>query len=316
MHGSTSPVRQRTANRPARVIVTFVAIGLVLAGCGYIVTPGEDSSPTPAATGAWVAVATRVEATAGGDLHIDLTIRNETGSWSAMEATAGSVALTTGDGKTTDCGTAFVGTGGTSLAPGFQSRGYTAGTKTEPKLQLLYVDCAGAALAPGSKLSIPYSFVTGEFNYYSPSTPASARLQVDLDQVAADLTYPVAEAVDGVIEKAGDKIVAINNADLTLAQVTRTTDGLEFAWETENPTAYPTYVHIGIPPVIGSDGVIYGRYESPHLADTPITPAKESADWKTTVAVPKDVTGLYILVSVEAKQQKNFVSHAIDITAN
>ena len=41
---------------------------------------------------------------------------------------------------------------------------------------------------------------------------------------------------------------------------------------------------------------------------------RSSADWKTTVAVPADVTGLYILVTVEAKQQKNFVGHAIDIT--
>ena len=31
-------------------------------------------------------------------------------------------------------------------------------------------------------------------------------------------------------------------------------------------------------------------------------------------AVPKDAAGLYILVSVESKQQKNFTSHAIDIT--
>ncbi len=60
--------------------------------------------------------------------------------------------------------------------------------------------------------------------------------------------------------------------------------------------------------------MIYGFYESPHLADTPITPAKGVADWTTKVAVPKDVTGLYILVMVESKQQKSFVNHAIDIT--
>jgi len=291
-----------------------VAGALVLSACDYVV-PGDDSSPTPVATGAWLAVATKVEASAAGDLHVDLAIRNETGSWSAMKiAPTGSVTLRTGDGKTATCPTAFVGTGGTTLAPGFQARGYTAGTKAKPTVQPLYVECPGAAPAPGSKLTIAYTYVSGDFNYYSPSSPLSATLEVDLDKVAADLKYPVAEPVAGVVEKAGDKIVAINKADLTLTSVTRTADGLKLAWQTNNPTAYPTYVHIGTPPVIGSDGIIYGLYESPHLADTPITPAGLSATWTTAVAVPKDVTGLYVLVQVESKQQKNFTSQAIDIT--
>ena len=114
--------------------------------------------------------------------------------------------------------------------------------------------------------------------------------------------------------KVGDAIDAINKNTLTLSAVERTADTIEFTWDTQNPTKYPVYVHIGIPPVIGSDGVIYGRYESPHLADTPITPGKGTAEWKTSVAVPADVTGLYVLPSVESKQQKNFSSHAIDIT--
>jgi hypothetical protein len=306
-------------NRPTRVrralaAAAACACALIVAGCGYIVVPGDDSSPTPAATGAWVAVATKVDGSSGS-LHVDLAIRNETGSWSAMQlgATA-KPTLTTSDGKAADCATAFVGTGGTSLAPGFQMRGYTGGTKAKPVLQPLFVECQGVAAAAGEKLTIPYSYVTGEFNYYSPATPANAKIEVDLDKVAADLTYPVADPIEGLIEKPGAKIVAINKADLALTSVTRTADGLKFAWETDNPTAYPTYVHIGTPPVIGADGMLYGFYESPHLADTPITPAGEKADWTTIVAVPKDVTGLYILVSVEARQQKNFVSHVIDIT--
>jgi len=232
-----------------------------------------------------------------------------------MQATPDQPAvLTTSDGKSTDCGTVFMGTGGTSLAPGFQVRGYTGGTKAKPTTQLLYVECAGATAAAGSKLSIAYSYVTGDFNYYTPSAPTSAKLELDLDKVAADLKYPVATPVDGVIEKADAKIIAINKCTLSLTGAKRTADGLELAWHTENPTAYPTYVHIGIPPVVGSDGVIYGFYESPHLADTPITPAGQSAEWTTSVAVPKDATALYILLSVESKQQKTFVSHAVDIT--
>jgi hypothetical protein len=229
-------------------------------------------------------------------------------------AEAGAVTVTSSDGKTAACATAFVGTGGTRLAPGFQARGYTAGTKAKPVVQPLFVECAGVAAAPGQHLTVAYTHVSGEFNYYSPSTPLSAKLEVDLDKVVTDIKYPVADAVEGLVEKPGTRIVAINNAGLVLTTVTRTADGLKLAWETENPTAYPTYVHIGIPPVIGSDGIIYGLYESPHLADTPITPAGEKADWTTAVAVPKDVIGLYVLVSVEAKQQKNFVSHVIDIT--
>ncbi len=41
---------------------------------------------------------------------------------------------------------------------------------------------------------------------------------------------------------------------------------------------------------------------------------KGSAEWTTTVTVPNEDVGLYVLPSVESKQQKNFTSHAIDIT--
>lgn len=293
--------------------VALVACTLLLGACGYIVTPADESSPTPRAAGLWTAVATAVSQADGG-LHVDLAIRNDTGDWSAMKATAGGVTVTTGDGKTSPCATAFVGTGGTSLAPGFQMRGYIGGTKAEQETQPLFVECAGVAPAAGSRLAVSYTYTTGEFNYYSPAPPSSGRLEVDLDKPVADLTYPVAEPVEGLIQKAADPIEAINKCALTLTSITRTGEELAFSWHTENPTAYPTYVHIGTPPVIGSDGIIYGFYESPHLADTPITPAGEHADWTTTVAVPKDVTNLYILLSVESKAQKNFVSHAIDIT--
>jgi hypothetical protein len=289
---------------------------LVLGACDYIVTPADESTPTPVTAGVWTAIATAVSQTESGDLHVDLAIENQTGDWSAMKvASTGAVSLKTGDGSSKACGTAFVGTGGTYLAPGFRMRGYTGGTKQEPKTQLLNVECAGAAPAAGSRLVIDYTYVSGEFNYYSPAGPTSGSLEVDLDKVDGALTYPIAQDVPDLVQGADAPIEAINEVALSLTAVTRTADGLELAWHTQNPTEYPTYVHIGAP-VIGSDGVIYGFYESPHLVDTPITPAAESADWTTTVAVPADVTGLYILATVEAKQQKNFVGHAIDITSN
>lgn len=299
-----------TMTRALLVILCATLLG----ACDYIVTPADESTPTPVTAGVWSAVATAVSQTPAGDLHVDLTIRNETGQWSAMQvASSGAVSVTTGDGHSGACNTAVIGTGGTSLAPGFQARGYTAGTKAKPAVKLLSVECAGVASGAGGKLAVDYTYTTGEFNYYTPPAPVRGKLQVDLGALAADLKYPVAEPVDGVVQKSSDPIVAINKCVLTLTSVKRTATGLAFTWHTENPTSYPTYVHIGTPPVIGSDGVIYGFYESPHLADTPITPAKASADWTTEVAIPKDVTGLFVLVQVESKQQKLFVSHAIDI---
>jgi hypothetical protein len=262
-----------------------------------------------------MALVTNVVTSTAGDLHIDITVRNETGDWSTMQAVAGQPAvLKTSDGKNTNCDTVFVGTGGNYLAPGFQMRGFTVGTEAEPKPQPLYVECKGAAAAPGSKLSIGYSYVTGTYNYYVATHPVSGKFELNLDEVVSDLKYPVADPVKGLIEKADAKIVAINDCILTLADAKRTETGLEFAWETSNPGAYPTYVHIGVPPVIGSDGIIYGLYEDPTLADAPITLPGEKANWTTSVAVPKDTTGLFILVSVESKQQKNFTSHVVDIT--
>ncbi len=222
--------------------------------------------------------------------------------------------LTTSENKSSNCDTVFVGTGGNRLAPGFQMRGYTGGTESEPKTQLLYVECKGVAASPGSKLTIDYNYVTGPYNYYVAPELTSEKLVVNLDEVASDPKYPIAASVDGLVEKASTKIVAINDCVLTLTGVKRTDTGLEFSWETNNPGAYPTYVHIGLPPVIGSDGILYGFYKDPTLADAPITLPAKKANWTTTVIVPKDINGLYIMASVETKQQKNFTSHVIDIT--
>ncbi len=262
-----------------------------------------------------MAMVTEVGTSSAGDLHIEIAIRNETGDWSVMQAVAGHpAALTTSGGKTMNCDTVFVGTGGTSLAPGFQMRGYTGGTKAEPKTQLLYVECKRAVATPGSKLSVDYSYVTGPYNYYVAAKPVSAKFELNLDEVVSDLKYPIAEAVQDLIEKPGAKIDAINDCVLTLTDTKRTDTGLELAWETNNPGTYPTYVHIGTPPVIGTDGILYGFYADPTLADAPITLPGQKADWTTGVAVPKDAKGFYILVSVETKQQKNFTSHVVDIS--
>jgi hypothetical protein len=301
--------------RTKRHLIAICISTLLLFACAYIVTPEPDVTPTSVAAKGWSAVITNIGKNDAGDLHIDITIRNETQDWSTMQASAGRPAvLTAGDGKTSNCDTVFITTGGNYLAPGFQMRGYTGGTQAEPKNQLLYVECKGVTATPGSKLSVEYSYVTGPFNYYITANPTNAKLELDLDQVAKDLKYPIAEPIQGLIEKPDAKIVAINDCTLTLSDVKRTDTGMQFSWQTENPGTYPTYVHIGAPPVIGADGIIYGFYQSPNLADAPITLPGQKAEWTTDVLVPKEATGLYILLSVESRQQKLFVSHAMDLS--
>jgi hypothetical protein len=46
----------------------------------------------------------------------------------------------------------------------------------------------------------------------------------------------------------------------------------------------------------------------------PITPAGDKAEWTTKVAVPQDVKGCYIMLSVESKKQRLFVNYAIDVS--
>jgi hypothetical protein len=299
-----------------KLLIPIMACALLGMACAYIVVPPDLLvEPTSVLSKGWAGVVTDVMETDAGDLHVNLTIVNNTQDWSVMQATEGKVAiLTTRDGIRTTCDTIFVGTGGTSLAPGFQMRGYTGGTKNEPKIQLLYVECKGATASPGAILSIEYNYVTGPYDLHVPSVPSNATMVLELDRVALDLNYPIAMPVEGLIEKAGDKINAINNFTLTLIDANRTDTGLELHWQDYNPSDYPNYVHIGIPPVIGSDGIIYGRYEDPSIATPTIALSKSTGEWTTTVAVPKDVTGLYVLVSVEIRQALYFVNHVVDIT--
>lgn len=300
-----------------RLMLSLGALALcaVLSGCEYVVIPEQRTTPPPAMTaGGWTAIANTVEQTPDG-LQVALTIRNDTGEWSAMEIAEGaSVSLVDPSGGSSRCETAVVETGGTSIPPGFVMRGFTGGTRMEPRTELLHVVCQGATQTAGLTLRIPYSFTTGAFNFYRPDPAQSGTLEVNLDAPVADLAYPVGTDTGLVVSKVGEPIEAINKVVLTLVDVKRSADEVQLNWRTENPTKYQAYVHIGNPPVIGSDGILYGRYTAPHLVDTPITLANDSAEWTTTVAVPADVQGLFALPSVESEQQKNYVSHAIDLS--
>jgi len=284
--------------------------------CEYIVLPEmEDTGASYGENKGWNALATNIGKSDAGDLRIDLALHNDTGQWSAMQA-AGTATLTS-DGKKTNCATVFVSSGGHRLAPGFRMRGYIGGKKSEQKVQMIYVECAGAEAAPGSTLSLDYTYVTGDYNYYEQEkNKGSGTMTVDLDKVDAALTYPVAESLEGLIRAEDAPIEALNKVVLTLIGIERTGEALTFSWETENPGEYPTYVHVGNPPVIGTDGIIYGFYETPDIVSVPISPSGGKTDWTTEVKVPATVTGLYILLSVETGKQRLFANYAVDITAH
>ena len=308
--------------KPLSIPIVAIILVLVLAAAGYVVVPACDANDrgwgcgneTALAKG-WIAQATNDGASPAGDLHIDLTILNETGEWSAMQAVPGKPAvLKTANGQTTNCDTVFFSTGGHYLAPGFQMRGYTDGTEAEPKTQLIYVECKGGAVASGSQLSVDATYVTGQYNYYDKTAnKADAKLEVNLDQVAKDLKYPIVTPVDGLIQKNGDKITGLNEVTLTLADAKRTDNGLEFRWQAFNPSEYPSALHVGPPPILGADGILYGRYQDPGSVSAPLTSPGKTTEWTTTVNAPQDVQGFYIMVSVETGTRL-FTDYVIDIT--
>jgi len=126
--------------------------------------------------------------------------------------------------------------------------------------------------------------------------------------------YPVYEPIEGLIQKPDVEINAINDNILTLADVQRTDPGMQFKWKNYNPSEYPLKVHIGEPPVIGEDGIIYGIYRIMDLISPPVTPSGGEVEWTTSAAVPEDVGGFYILLSVESKKQRLYLNHCLDIT--
>jgi hypothetical protein len=308
--------------KPLLIPIIACILVLILAAAGYVVVPACDPNDhgwgcgdDTLLTKGWIALATNVGTSDAGDLHIDLTILNETAEWSAMQAIPAKPAVfIAGDGQTTNCDTVFVSTGGHYLAPGFQMKGFTAGTIAEPKTQLIYVECKGAKIVPGSKLFIDVSYVTGQYNYYDKTaTEADTKLEVNLDKVATDLKYPIATPVEGLIQKLGDMITGLNEVTLTLADVQRTDKGFEFKWQALNPSEYPSALHVGPPPVLGGDGILYGLYQDPGSVSAPLTSPGKTTEWMTTVNAPKDVKGFYIMVSVETGTRL-FTSYAIDIS--
>jgi hypothetical protein len=303
------------------LIPAILAAALSTFACVYVVLP-EGLADTSAGAGTvdagWTGIATSVGESDPGVLHIDLTIRNDTGRWSTMRAADERPAkLTLTDGTTKDCKTVMVGTGGHRLAPGFQVRGITRLEGGEPVTQLIQVECEGAAVAAGSTLTIEYFYFLGEVDYYveiEETNRERGTMEVNLDEVVTDLTYPVGTPIDGVIQPADTEITALSDNIVKLVDLQRDEAGIRFTWENYNPFKFALKTHIGIPPVVGEDGIIYGTYETLDIPPVPLTPALEKIEWTTEAPVPADVGGLYVLLSVESKKPRTYVNYALDIT--
>jgi hypothetical protein len=297
--------------------LALLAYAFLSFACVYVVMPeGLEAIEEKAEGQVWNAIVTNVGESDAGDLHVDFAIRNDTGDWSTMQAVADKPAILTGsDGKTTQCDTVFAGTGGHRLAPGFQMRGYTVLKDGKPATQPLYVECKGAKATPGSTLAIDYASFGGELDDYSPdANKTEGTMQLNLDQVVTDLSYPIASPVDGLILEPGVEILALSDNVITLLDALRTDTGFQFNWQNFNPTKFPLKTHIGTPPVIGADGIIYGPYEIIDMAPVPITAANGKVEWTTETTVPADGKGFYILLSVESKKPRTYLNYAIDIS--
>jgi hypothetical protein len=180
---------------------------------------------------------------------------------------------------------------------------------------MLYVECADSQAEAGAELFIDYVAYNGDLDYYhQDANQSSGILELSLDKVATDLTYPVYIESPVQVEKIDSEMLAISENVVTLTAVERTDAGLTFNWKNYNPTNFALKTHIGNPPVIGSDGIIYGIFEIMDLVSAPLTPSKGEASWTTEVRVPADVTGFFILLSVEDKQMRMYVNHLMDIT--
>jgi hypothetical protein len=305
---------KNTMNKKLNLLILLLTLAMLSLGCKYIVVP-EDLIAKATFSEGWNAVVTDISQTQGGDLHLDITIQNTTGAWSSMNAVVGKPATLTSGSKTSSCDTVFVGTGGYRLAPGLQMRGYTTGTRSTPKIQPLYVECKGGQIEANASLKIDYEYYNGDLDYYQQdANKATGTLEFLVDEPVTGLVYPVFSDIEGLIEPADLEIPAISDNVVKLLDVQRSDSMLEFTWENFNPTNFALKTHIGNPPVIGSDGIIYGIFEIMDLVSVPLTPASGKVTWTTNQSAPPEVNGFYILLSVEAKQMRMYVNHLIDIT--
>ena len=110
------------------------------------------------------------------------------------------------------------------------------------------MECKGAAAAAGSKLSIKYVSYCGILDDYDPeANKTEGVLELNLDEVVTDLTYPIASPVDGLILTSDTSITGLSENVVTLLDIQRTDTGFQFTWQNFNPSEIPLKTHIGTP---------------------------------------------------------------------
>jgi hypothetical protein len=179
------------------------------------------------------------------------------------------------------------------------------------------VECEGAVAEAGSKLSIDYSYFRGELDYYvevEETNKLEGKMELNLDEVVTNLAYPIASPIEGLIQEPETSFEALSENVISLLDIQRDESGFQFTWQNFNPSKFPLKTHIGIPPVIGDDGIIYGAYVTIDMPEVPLTPAESKVEWTTEVAVPEEISGLYILLSVESKKPRTYLNYLLDIT--
>ena len=299
-------------------ILAILICAMISFSCVYIVVPDDiDMSGGKGSDSlGWSALVTSADTLENGTLHVEVTIRNDTGDWSKLEALPDKPAvLETEEGDTINCDTVIISTGGHRLAPGFQMRGYSMMNADQVSTQLLYVECNGVDGKVGSELTVNYESFQGDLDDYAPDgNKQEGELKIELGEIKTNLVYPIAESIDGLILQSDQSITALSENVVTLKDIQRSDTGFQFTWQNFNPSKFPLKTHIGTPPVIGEAGIIYGVYETLDMVDVPITPALENMEWLTEVTVPLEEKGFYILLSVESKKPRTYVNYAIDIS--
>ena len=135
-----------------------------------------------------------------GDLHIDLAIINETGEWSAMQAVAAK-ACPAQDRRRADHQLRYGLRWHRRPLPG--SRLPDEGLhRPGPKLKLKPNCCTWSAKAPRrtpapSSISMCAMLPVSTTTTTRRQDTTDVRLEVDLDKLATDLTYPIVTPVEG-----------------------------------------------------------------------------------------------------------------------
>ena len=296
-------------------LMVFLLFLLITAsGCRGIYRQVATATPEAEAVESkkdWNIIPIGIRKTETNAVQVDLAIHNESDDWSVMSADNQAI-LTTKSGERLPCSTVKISSGGHYIPPNFQLRGFTLKDKS---IQKLHVICNGTEPSNASQLSVTYSYMLGEYDYYAQQKNMVETTQVvALDAIIQDLQYP-ATSISGItLTPTTEVIPALNKCSLTLTNVARTEDGFTFQWQVSNPGEYGTLVHIGNPPLLGDDGIIYGHRVSPDIVQVPIADAKGTASFETKVSLPKEVKGLYMLLSVEQRRERLFASILMDLT--